>query len=287
MANFLKTYFDTEGPFGIPMRDRQAQALDALVRELPAGEPYEPRTTVIEKAPAELLPGERADVSWISEESVDREGDVLLAAGMDDAHFKLNPIVTMNHAYWLPPVGRSLWRRRVKDGPLNGIKAKTQYPPRPDSWPVQSDWPADIAFTLVQHGLLRGKSVGFLPTRARKPTAEEVDHNPDLARVRWIYEKWLLLEYAVVFLPAQQHALVEAVSKGLPLPPDCCTALGLTLSAGAAPEPCRCNANPSPVGFTPLAEIERAVQRRIEQLQLDARIAAAVAESCARLLGRV
>ena len=127
MPDFLKAYYDTEGPFGIPMRDRQAQALDAMVKDLPREAPYEPHLAVVEKGPSELLPGERADVSWISEESVDRQGEIVLAAGMDDSHFKLNPLVTMQHAYWMPPVGRSLWRKRVRDGALSGIKASVHW----------------------------------------------------------------------------------------------------------------------------------------------------------------
>ena len=98
--------FETEGPFGLPMRDRQARALDALVQTLPREQPYEPHKALVEKGPSELLPGERADVSWISEESIDRQGEIVVAAGMDDSHFKLNPLVTMQHAYWMPPVGR-------------------------------------------------------------------------------------------------------------------------------------------------------------------------------------
>ncbi len=81
MPEFLKTCYDTEGPFGIPMRDHQARALDAVVRGLPHEEPYEPRTALVAKGPSELLPGERADVSWISEESIDRQGEIVRAAG--------------------------------------------------------------------------------------------------------------------------------------------------------------------------------------------------------------
>ena len=36
-----------------------------------------------------------------------------------------------------------MWRKRVKDGPLVGIKAKTHYPPRPDDW--ADDCLADMA----------------------------------------------------------------------------------------------------------------------------------------------
>ena len=78
----------------------------------------------------------------------------------------------------------------------------------------------DVAFTLVQAGLLRGKSIGFLPLQARRPTEAEIANQPALGQVRFIIEKWLLLEYACVFLPAQQNAVVEAVSKGVKIPDD-------------------------------------------------------------------
>ena len=80
------------------------------------------------RPPTELNPGERSDVSWISTESVDRMGEVVLAKGMNDGQFQQNPLVTLGHAYWMPPVGKSLWRKRVKDGDLVGIKAKTSIP---------------------------------------------------------------------------------------------------------------------------------------------------------------
>jgi hypothetical protein len=35
---------------------------------------------------------------------------------MNDSQFALNPIVTLNHNYGAPPIGRSLWRKFVKNG---------------------------------------------------------------------------------------------------------------------------------------------------------------------------
>ena len=127
---FVKTHYDTEGPLGIPMRDAQARLLDSLLKALPAEDRQLVRT-VTPKAPTEVMDGERADVSWITTEEIDREQEIVVARGMNDSHFKLNPIVTMQHCYHIPPVGKSLWRKRAKDGPLVGIKAKTQYPPKP------------------------------------------------------------------------------------------------------------------------------------------------------------
>jgi hypothetical protein len=253
MREFLRQHYgDCEGPLGLPCTDRQAKALEELLRTLPGDQHHEPGHLVIEKATTELLPGERADVSWISTEDPDRMRDIVLAAGMNDEHFKLNPVVTLQHAYWLPPVGRSLWRRRVRDGQRVGIKAKTVYPPRPDGWPADSSWPPDFAFPLVQAGLLCGKSIGFLPTKVRAPTEEEIARRPELSAVQRIIEEWVLLEYSCVYLPAQQNAVVEEVSKGLP--DEVRRALNL----------------PDPLVFTSLAEIERHIARRLEGFDFDA-----------------
>ncbi len=36
MSQFLKQYGDTEGPLGIPMTDKQAQAVEQILNALPA-----------------------------------------------------------------------------------------------------------------------------------------------------------------------------------------------------------------------------------------------------------
>jgi len=274
MADFLKHFYgDCEGPLGIPCLEHQAIALDKLLRSLPSDALHKPGHVVIEKATSELLPGERADVSWISSEDPDLLGDVVLAAGMNDEHFKLNPVVTLQHAYHLPPVGRSLWRRRARDGSRRGIKAKTIYPPKPESWPPGSTWSPDFAFPLIQAGLLCGKSIGFLPTKVREPTDEERDRKPALRDVKRIIEEWILLEYACVYLPAQQNAVVELVSKGLDVPADMRELLQLPA--------------PSSLPFTSLAEVERYLARRLEAIDFESLAESAVRLACDRLRGRV
>jgi hypothetical protein len=215
MANFLKSHFDTEGPFGLPMKDAQAKALEARLSALPDDDAFTLRRLSQARGVSELQPGERADVSWITEEAPDRLGDIVLASGMDDSHFQLNPIVTLNHAYDQPPVGRSLWRRKARDGAKRGVKAKTHYPARPMGWTL-NDWPPDLAFELVKAGLLQGKSIGFIPLKLRAPTTEEIQQSPALAQVRYIIEEWLLAEYACCYLPMQPNAVVETVSKSMP-----------------------------------------------------------------------
>jgi hypothetical protein len=262
----LASYGNTEGPLGFPMSDKQARVLDTLLKALPRSKEHEYRHRITTRALTELNPGERSDVSWITTESVDRQGEVVLARGMNDSQFQHNPLVTLGHAYYLPPVGKSLWRKHVKDGPAGrpGIKAKTIYPPRPDSWPIADPWPPDKVFALVQSGMLAGKSIGFLPTRVHIPDEKEARKHGWGESVGLVIDEWLLLEYACVFLPANQDALVEAVAKGtVELPPGFLTALGL--DAGLL-RPCATGATTGTIPFTPQEEIERHIERRLADI---------------------
>lgn len=281
MPEYLKDVWDTEGPFGIPMKDKQARQLEALLKDLPGGgddaELFAPGKLAVEKATTELLAGERADVSWISTEDTDRYKDVVLSRGMNDDHFRLNPVVTLNHSYWCPPVGRSLWRKRVKDGPTAGIKAKTVYPTRPDDLPDDVPWRPDEVFPLVQAGLLNCKSIGFIPTKARHPTDAEAAKG-----VRRVVEEWVLLEYACVYLPCNQLAVVEAVSKGLVIPEAVRKSLGIDLQS-PPPEP----TPPLVVPHLSAGEIEKHVLRRVAEADFDALVKNAWESGYDRARGRV
>jgi hypothetical protein len=283
MTPFAKQYGSAEGPLGFPMPDRAARAVDALLRALPKTREYEYRKAVSARPPTELNPGERSDVSWISTEAVDRTGEVVLARGMNDSQFQANPLVTLGHAYHLPPVGRSLWRRRVKDGDTVGIKAKTTYPARPESWPAADPWPPDRVFALVQAGLLQGKSIGFLPVKVHVPDEHEVRKN-GWQNVGLVIDEWLLLEYACVFLPANQDALVEEVSKGaVDLPPDFLRALGLDPVLFRREPP----AGSPVIPFTPLDEVERHIRRSLDRVDFAALAEKALQEGWDRARGRV
>jgi hypothetical protein len=283
MTPFPKNYGTSEGPLGFPMTDRAARAVDTLLRALPKTKEYEYRKAVSARAPTELNPGERSDVSWISTEAVDRTGEVVVARGMNDSQFQLNPLVTLGHAYYLPPVGRSLWRRRVKDGDTVGVKAKTTYPARPDSWPAADPWPPDRVFALVQAGMLQGKSIGFLPVKVHVPDDKEVAKN-GWQNVGLVIDEWLLLEYACVFLPANQEALVEAVSKGImDLPAEFRQALGLDPSLFRPPAP----AGDRVIAFTALDQVEQHIRRSLDGVDFTALARKALQEGLDRARGRV
>lgn len=261
----MPNHFDTEGPLGLPMKDVQAKRLEIILNELPQEDRAIARL-VSTRPPSEVLAGERADVSWITTEEVDREREIVVAAGMDESHFRLNPIVTLQHCYQLPPVGKSVWRKRARDGAVVGIKAKTRYPVKPPDW--TDPWPADTAFALVKAGLMNGKSIGFLRLKSHAPTAEELRTQPELAGVSRIIDRWLLLEYSCVFLPCNQAALVEEVSKGqIAVPETLIRIMGLEESvlAQCSPHAPREDyiADIIPMPFVTEDEIRQMVRRRL------------------------
>ena len=160
-------------------------------------------------------------------------------------------------------MGRSLWRKAARDGDLRGVKAKSLYPQRPEAWPKEDTWPPDKAFALVQAGLLQGKSIGFLPTKVHLPTQQEIKQSGWSEDTRCVIDEWILLEYAATFLPVNQAALVEAVSKGaIDLPPEILGAIaqdGIQLNqhegARQPEEP------PKLAAFTTLNEVHGAIER--------------------------
>jgi hypothetical protein len=271
MANFLKQYGDTEGPLGLPMTDKQAFALDNILRALPAEDRRLCRL-VTAKSPSELLDGERCDISWITTQSVDREQEIVIARGMDDSQFAGNPLVTLNHCYVEPPVGRSVWRKYGKEGAITGIKAKTYYPARPQGW-TDECWPPDSAFALIKSGLMNGKSIGFIRLKSHQPSSHEIAARPNLlANVSRIIDEWLLLEYACTFLPTNQDSLVQAVSKSNIKVPS-------SWLAPAAPA--------SAIPFTALTEIEATIRRGLQGVNTQALIKKAVDDAYHKLRGGV
>jgi hypothetical protein len=267
-------YGEAAGPLGFPLLDKQAFALEAILKALPKDEVYAYRKALVEPASMDLSPGDRSDVSWISTENPDRMHEVVRARGMNDGQYRLNPLVTLNHAYWAPPAGKSLWRRVVQEGDLKGVKAKTFYPPRPNQWP-EKEWVPDLAFALVQADLLRGKSIGFLPTKVHVPDQKEIDRN-GWGKAGLVIDEWILLEYACVYLPAQQNAVVEAVGKAFPeTSAELLSALGITKAMDGVKE--KAVALPHPVKglpdipFTTVDTIEEMLARHLEALDLPGR----------------
>jgi HK97 family phage prohead protease len=152
----------------------------------------------------------RTALARISTTSVDRDGDVLLPSGLQAEEYRRNPVVLMQH-----DPDRVLGRASNLRTTSNAVLAQVQFAERPDSLPTNLEWPPDTVLSLLQQGVLNGFSVGFSipPGGRRDATAKDVERFGD--NVRSVVTRWNLLEFSVVSIPANQDALLVAVSKGL------------------------------------------------------------------------
>lgn len=203
----MKIKNTVEGPLGFPVLEQTARDLEALLKMLPSDCGYRKATVMPDSV--ELESGERSVIGLISTDSVDRDGDVVMPKGVDLTHFQCNPVVTFSHKYDELPVGYSPWQKKIG----YGIRAKAKFAERPEDW--QGTWLADACLALYQQGILKGFSVGFLPTKIREFTDEETELRPEWKNARCCIEECILLEFAVAPIPVNQNALAEVVSKGI------------------------------------------------------------------------
>lgn len=121
----------------------------------------------------------------VSDESVDRQGDIVVAAGCDYSAFNKNPVVLYQHN-----PERPIARAKLFPG-ANFIDAEIAFPA-----PGISEL-SDSAYGLIKAGVLNGISIGFSP----------IQKSP-LAGGGLKFEKWALLEISIVSVPANPNALV-------------------------------------------------------------------------------
>ncbi len=172
----------------------------------------------------QLVPGERADIATISTLALDRDQEVLLPEGADLRFYRDNPIVPYAHNYYDLPIGTSEWVKIDSRLAPTKLIAKTRYAS------AEANPKAQQVFLLIQEGILRAKSVGFIPISYKTPN----DDDWVAAVTKWrqrreimlrrksregdprrIYTKWILLEQSPVPVPSNPEALGLAVSKGI------------------------------------------------------------------------
>lgn len=156
------------------------------------------RKTYIGKA--EVDDDERTVTAVISTSAVDREKEVLLPKGADFEQYEKNPVVLWAHDYHSTPIGKALWIKSAR----KNITAKVRF--------AETDKAEEI-YQLFKGHFLNAFSVGFLPAEdgSHPPTPDEVKKNPEWAEAKRIYDKWELLEFSAVPVPANPEALATAV----------------------------------------------------------------------------
>ena len=153
----------------------------------------------------------RTFTARITTDSLDRDGEVLIPGGMDAADYLKNPVVFWNHDY-STPIGTA----KKIDKTANGWTAAGVMAARPKDHPEAAEWLPDTIHALMQQGVVRGVSVGFIPTETRKPSKADLEKYGD--GLRGVHNRWKLLEFSVTPLPANQDALITTVSKGIVTP---------------------------------------------------------------------
>lgn len=143
-----------------------------------------------------------------SEESPDRMGDIIRVAGWNFANFKANPIALSNHDHECP-VGT------VSDM----VKATGEKPQRlyeSITFPSAGASPdADVTRALVDEGVLKAVSVGFLPEVVKWPESEDERLSLGVGRFGVVYEKQEQLELSVCSIPCHPSALITPKGKSI------------------------------------------------------------------------
>jgi hypothetical protein len=192
---------------GFRIPESLACKIDELSRNLPKDFTY---CRIARKSDEFTLdPGSRTDVSFITTDAIDRDIAVILPRGGDWSTY--NRVVTFAHRYDQLPVGSNWWIRPRG----RGLIARTHYPDKPADW-GDSPWLPSAILHLMQQPVptCTGKSIGFLPLNIRAATGDEIATRPELKGVPLI-DRWVGIEYAVVPVPCNPEAEMQAVAKGL------------------------------------------------------------------------
>lgn len=148
---------------------------------------------------------QRLFTAIITDDSIDRDKEVLLPSGLNKKDFVKNGIILFNHNQ-NDPIGTATSLRRSG----NGWKATGKIAEEGTDSHIDKIW------KLVKQGILKGVSVGYQIEEQRPPTPE--DKAMFGKAVEWVVSKWKLLEFSVVSVPANQNALILA-AKAINLDP--------------------------------------------------------------------
>ena len=133
----------------------------------------------------------------VSNESVDRDGDIVKQSGVDWKNFMKNPVVLFAHNSKELPIGKGLQVRRVGTKTLMDIGFAA----------ADANPKADQVLKLLDGGFLNASSIGFVPLEAARVDTK--------GRTGFDITKAEALEFSIVPVPANPDALVQAKEAGL------------------------------------------------------------------------
>jgi hypothetical protein len=142
----------------------------------------------------------------ITDETVDRYGDIVRASGGDFSNYRKNPVVLAFHNGKALPVGNAL--KTWHDEESGNVKQWVLF--LDDR--VDRTGMSETAFRFAASGAMKTGSIGFIPRdgKVRRPPEDE------RKRLRMpahgvIYEEWELLEFSVTPVPANPNASQKSI----------------------------------------------------------------------------
>ena len=141
-----------------------------------------------------------------SDETPDRDNDIIEVAGWKVDDYLKNPVFLWAHSYHEPPVGKAV------NVTIDATAKKLLFDIK---FPTVEEYPfADTVYKLYKGGYLRATSVGFRGTKHKARDEEEVLALPEWRRGRRYMEQHLL-ELSAVPVPSNPNALMQAKSAGI------------------------------------------------------------------------
>jgi hypothetical protein len=149
-----------------------------------------------------------------SDETEDRDGDILTIAGWELDEYNKNPVIMGFHEYDKFPYARSLntqidlgKQKLIFDVQFPTINELTSYPENPDMLAEHAK-NIDMAYNMYRNGYMKAVSVGFIGK----------EYEPITKEGRTTGRKYIrqsLLELSLVPVPSNPNALSEAKIKGI------------------------------------------------------------------------
>jgi len=137
----------------------------------------------------------------ITDESEDRDRDVVVAGGGDLTHYKQNPVMLFGHDHGIPAIGNGFGAHPADDT----VRAIATFNPEDvDSFGF-------MVGRMFEERIMRALSIGFLP----KEWSYEQERGPLAMR----FLSWELIEFSAVNVPSNRNALVQARGIGIDVRP--------------------------------------------------------------------
>lgn len=140
----------------------------------------------------------RSAVFVMTDETTDSYGDTVRAKGADLTRFESNPICLLNH------------RSDLILGNWSDVQKKPKRIEGKATLAAEGTAPhIDMAYGLLEQGILRAASIGFMPTKLER----KLD---DKGEPTWAYDilEWEMYECSIVAVPSNPAALAKSIKEG-------------------------------------------------------------------------